>query len=82
MATLTSLPPLPHSKPTRLSVSASALSSSGNDGSSSRAPHKRRRRIEGPRKSMEDSVQPIGGLGEISSLMLVSCFLRKSLTMK
>ncbi|CAI8584371.1 unnamed protein product [Vicia faba] len=63
MAALTSLPPLPHtllflrSKPTRLSVSASALSSSGNDGSSSRAPHKRRGKIEGPRKSMEDSVQ-------------------------
>jgi predicted metal-dependent RNase len=29
----------------------------GNDGSNSRVPHKRRRRIEGPRKSMEDSVQ-------------------------
>lgn len=29
----------------------------GSDGSNSRAPHKRRRRIEGPRKSMEDSVQ-------------------------
>lgn len=63
MATLTSLPPLPHSllslrsKPTRLSVSASALSASGNDGSTSRVPQKRRRRIEGPRKSMEDSVQ-------------------------
>ncbi|XP_058787737.1 ribonuclease J-like isoform X1 [Vicia villosa] len=63
MAALTSLPPLPHtllclrSKPTRLSVSASALSASGNDGSSSRVPKKRRGRIEGPRKSMEDSVQ-------------------------
>ncbi|KAI5408054.1 ribonuclease J isoform X2 [Lathyrus oleraceus] len=63
MAALTSLPPLPHtllflrSKPTRLSVSASASALSGNDGSSSRVPHKRRGRIEGPRKSMEDSVQ-------------------------
>ncbi|CAK8566245.1 unnamed protein product [Lathyrus sativus] len=67
MAALTSLPPLPHtllflrSKATRFSVSASAsasaLSASGNDGSSSRASHMRRRRIEGPRKSMEDSIQ-------------------------
>ncbi|PNY09359.1 ribonuclease J, partial [Trifolium pratense] len=63
MAALTSLPPFPHtllflrSKSTRFSVSASALPASGKDGSNSRVPQTRRRKIEGPRKSMEDSVQ-------------------------
>lgn len=64
MAAYTSLSLCPYSlcccpKPTRLSVSCSVASSPlrGTDGSNSKVPRKRTRKIEGPRKSMEDSVQ-------------------------
>ncbi|KAK7282026.1 hypothetical protein RIF29_10500 [Crotalaria pallida] len=64
MAAYTSLSLCPyglcsHAKPTRLPVSCSVASSPlrGTDGSNSKVPRKRTRKIEGPRKSMEDSVQ-------------------------
>ncbi|XP_019433148.1 PREDICTED: uncharacterized protein LOC109340040 isoform X2 [Lupinus angustifolius] len=64
MASYTSISLCPYSlcfcsKPTRLPVSCSVAASQvrGTDGSNSKVPRKRTRKIEGPRKSMEDSVQ-------------------------